>query len=517
MSLWDHGYVTDVAYTSNFYRETTPAWIAPTALLLGHRPPDLTRPFRYADLGCGHGFTALTVAATSPQAEVWGFDFNPAHIEAARTLASRAGLTNVHFVEASFAELAAMGSAALPEFDFIVSHGVLSWISQANRRLMLDVIRQRLRPGGLVYLSYNVATGWAGMLPLRALMRMLLETSAARSDLAVSEILDTIDRLKSAGSLFFQANPGLESRLKDMRQQDPRYIAHEYLNRDWHPAMFADVVEDMAECKCRYIGSATLTENIDPASVPPNMVPLLNEAQDLIFRETMRDFASAQSFRRDIYRRGLDAMPSAEHKALVDEVTIAATGLAVPSPITFNTSIGSITGRPEIYEPIVAELLQKPRSVRDLRQMPPLSERPVVETLQAVSLLVAGGYAHPVLPGGESAAARQGARRMNMAVAQNNADGAELPRVVSPVLGTTLQVDVVETLLVGEVLRGKPAELDTLLGDLAGLLARSGRTMQRDGQPVTDPAEAHRMMADLVTRFLEQRVPLLRGLGVLDG
>ena len=146
MAGWDDGYVTDVAYTTNFYREITPAWLATTCLLLGQRPPDLTRPFRYADLGCGHGFTALVVAATCPQAEVWAFDFNPAHIEWANRLAAAAGLTNVRFVEASFAELAALPEAALPAFDFMVSHGVLSWISPENRRLMLDVIRQRLRP-----------------------------------------------------------------------------------------------------------------------------------------------------------------------------------------------------------------------------------------------------------------------------------------------------------------------------------------------------------------------------------
>ena len=106
MASWDDGYVTDVVYTSNFYRETTPNWLATAALLLGHRPPDLTKPFRYADLGCAHGFTAIAVAATCPQAEVWGFDFNPAHIESARHLAAEAGLTNVHFVETSFGDLA---------------------------------------------------------------------------------------------------------------------------------------------------------------------------------------------------------------------------------------------------------------------------------------------------------------------------------------------------------------------------------------------------------------------------
>ncbi len=99
MAQWDDGYVTDVTYTSNFYREITPSWIALTSLLLGHRPPDLAAPFSYADLGCGNGFTSLVIAAACPHAEVWGFDFNPAHVEFANGLAARAGLTNVRFVE----------------------------------------------------------------------------------------------------------------------------------------------------------------------------------------------------------------------------------------------------------------------------------------------------------------------------------------------------------------------------------------------------------------------------------
>ena len=218
MPGWDDGYVTDVTYTTNFYREITPIWLATTCLLLGQRSPDLTRPFRYADLGCGHGFTALVVAAAHPQAEVWGFDFNPAHVEWASRLAEAAGLANAHFVETSFADLAARPEATLPPFDFMVAHGVLSWISAENRRLMLDVIRQRLRPGGLAYVSYNVTTGWAAMLPLRRLMWMLADANPARTDLAAAGTLDFIDRMRQAGALFFQGNPRVDSRLEDIRK-----------------------------------------------------------------------------------------------------------------------------------------------------------------------------------------------------------------------------------------------------------------------------------------------------------
>jgi hypothetical protein len=55
MAQWDDGYVSDVAYISDFQREITPNWLAITSLLLGHRPQDLAKPFCYADLGCGNG------------------------------------------------------------------------------------------------------------------------------------------------------------------------------------------------------------------------------------------------------------------------------------------------------------------------------------------------------------------------------------------------------------------------------------------------------------------------------
>ena len=311
MAKWDEGYVTDVAYTSNFYREITPAWLAATSLLLGHRSPDLDKPFSYADLGCGNGFTTLVIAATSPHADVWGFDFNPAHVEFATRLAERAGLTNVRFVESSFAGLHTARDGVWPDFDFMVSHGVLSWISPENRQHLIGAVTKRLKPGGLVYLSYNVTTGWSAMVPVRRVMRMLARASPERTDIAVPGVLDFVDRLKGAGALFFQAHPNLESRLAEIRKQDARYIAHEYLNEDWNPLMFADVAGEMLEAKCRYIGSATLPENIDAVSVSANVAPLLAETRDPVLRETLRDIGCAQSFRRDLYRKGGVPMPGA--------------------------------------------------------------------------------------------------------------------------------------------------------------------------------------------------------------
>ena len=169
MAQWDDGYVTDVAYTSNFYREITPSWLALTSLLLGHRPPDLAAPFTLRRPRLRQRLHRLIVAAACPHAEVWGFDFNPAHVEFANGLAARAGLTNVRFVETSFADLEAASNRELrdfdmPDFDMMVSHGVLSWISPANREHLVGAVVEAAEAGrpGLSQLQchYRLGRRW---------------------------------------------------------------------------------------------------------------------------------------------------------------------------------------------------------------------------------------------------------------------------------------------------------------------------------------------------------------------
>jgi SAM-dependent methyltransferase len=408
MAAWDEGYVTDVAYTRNFFSETTPAWLSASALFMGHRPPDLSRAFTYADLGCGHGLTAIVVAATCPQAEVWGFDFNPAHIESARMLADRAGIANVRFQEVSFKELATSPAPSLPSFDFMVSHGVLSWISPENQNYLLRTIGQCLRPGGLAYVSYNVATGWGGMPPVHTLMRLLARSAGPGTDQAAAGVLDYLDRLQKADAGFFSANPGIEGRLQEIRRQDPRYIAHEFLNEDWHPLMFADVHAGMAEVKCSYIGSATLTENIDVVSIAQTMQDLVRHTADPVLKETVRDFASAKGFRRDIYRRGVLPVPGVEHAGLIDALELEWLGRPVEDPIKLPTPLGIVGGLSAIYGPLVEMLRAGPCTIGTIRGHSAWAAGSVPDLLQAITLMMSGGYIHPALPQSVAATARSG-------------------------------------------------------------------------------------------------------------
>ncbi len=100
----------------------------------GEPPLDLGRQLVWLDLGCGTGLGTCTVAAGNPSVEVWGVDYNPAHIERGRDLARRAGLTNCHFAEVSFEELAQDCRLGPDEVDVVIVNGVYSWVSGANQR-----------------------------------------------------------------------------------------------------------------------------------------------------------------------------------------------------------------------------------------------------------------------------------------------------------------------------------------------------------------------------------------------
>jgi hypothetical protein len=104
---WSQGYVADIAYTANFYRETAPMAFA--ALSVGRSPGRALRPNRMLELGFGQGFGLSLLAAANPDVQFEGHDFNPEHVAHARRLIANAKLDNITVTESSFEEAAERG------------------------------------------------------------------------------------------------------------------------------------------------------------------------------------------------------------------------------------------------------------------------------------------------------------------------------------------------------------------------------------------------------------------------
>lgn len=272
---WNDGYEADIAYDTSYYRELSPGWLVTTAMLAGVRPPRIDRAFRWAELGCGTGLTGAACAAATPHGEFWGFDFNPVHITKAINLADRAAIPNAIYQERSFAELASLPDAALPSFNFVVVHGVYSWLARENQAHLQDFIRRRLRPGGLACIGYNVATGWAPITPVGYLLRLLTEGHpAARGD--VGAAIGLLEKLRDGGAEYLKRNPAAAAAVGSLSRSSRAYVTHHYMAENWRPQMFPQVADDMVRARCAYIASANLTDNFPVTSVPGALIPMLD-------------------------------------------------------------------------------------------------------------------------------------------------------------------------------------------------------------------------------------------------
>ena len=188
---WAKGYVADIGYTAGFYRETALGHMAFAALALGRSPGRALKPKRVLELGFGQGFGLTLLAAANPDVAFEGYDFNPEHVAHARRLIQTAGLENVEVTETSFEEAVVRGGDS--DLDVVILHGIYSW--RPSQDAIVAIIRQRLLPDGLVYISYNCMPGWAPLAPIRQFMLAVKRRNAGNSDRQVSLGLDLLGNL----------------------------------------------------------------------------------------------------------------------------------------------------------------------------------------------------------------------------------------------------------------------------------------------------------------------------------
>src|SRR5690606_22347226 len=168
MQNWADGYFTGSHYTYGYFDYLSPVQQRFALLLNGLDCPLSDSP-HHCELGFGQGVTLNIHSASNPGCYT-GTDFTPDQAVFAADLASRARNRSLRVLDDSFADFHAR--ADLPQFDSISLHGIWSWVSDDNRRIITDIIRKRLKPGGILYLSYNCLPGWANIQPLQKLIEL---------------------------------------------------------------------------------------------------------------------------------------------------------------------------------------------------------------------------------------------------------------------------------------------------------------------------------------------------------
>lgn len=486
MSDWSAGYVVDVDYTHGFYHELTPSHLGFCGLVHGIQTPDpAERSLTYCELGCGQGFSTNLLAAANPHIQFYATDFNPSHIAGAKALAQAARSTNAHFFDDSFADF--VNRKDLPDFDFITLHGIYSWISAENRQAIVEFIRRRLKPGGLVYISYNAMPGWASIMPLR---RLMLEHAAAQGTSAslharIAASLDFAGRLQNLDTRYFASHPKLPARIEQLKQQNRNYVAHEYFNRDLTPFYFMDVAQELGAAKLSWAGSASVLETIDALNLTEDQRNLLSEIDDKALRQTVRDHIVDQQFRKDIFVKGPVALSPGALQERWMEARFVATrkGQNIVRKIQglrFTADLQSA-----IYEPLIGALEQGPCSMRELMALPELAKLHPNRVSQALTFLVAKGDCQPCLPEEGLAERKLRADLFNKAVAEHALYDNRYSYLASPITGGGVLADRMAQLAM--IARSRQAE--DVPRFIWNVLRQAGQSLAKEGKPLTTEAE----------------------------
>ncbi|MCB9717569.1 MAG: methyltransferase regulatory domain-containing protein [Myxococcales bacterium] len=282
----------EVPYTSYPYPRAHPDHLHVIASLFGMQPAPVTR-CRVLEIGCGSGGHLLPIAELLPGSELLGLDRSRRQIDRGLELARRAGLRNVQLRHADLMDV----DESWGSFDFIVCHGVYSWVPPAAQRRILEIMRDHLRPQGVGYLSYNVYPGWHLREMVRHMMRyhvQQLPEPVARIGQARA-LLDFLGRHATDAQGAYGA--ALRKELALLRALPDDYLYHEHLEEENHPLYFHQLAEQLRAHGLQYLGEADpqmmLAHGLDPEA----RETLERIAPDLLTREQYLDFVRNRQFR----------------------------------------------------------------------------------------------------------------------------------------------------------------------------------------------------------------------------
>jgi SAM-dependent methyltransferase len=260
------------------YKSLPIEWTAPERLglaswLHGGPLPGLDS-FRVLELGCANGANLLPQAFYRRAGTFVGVDAARSQIAVAQSRQARLRLSNIEFLCADFEEA---GDRLEGQFDYIIGHGVFSWVPARARDALLRVCAARLRDGGLLYLNYNTNPGWKirGMVREFLLAQTAGPDSLGRRAQAAQRVAARLASTLSADGHAYSTL--IASEFKFVCDNDASYIAHEYLAPENHAYWRSEFMDLLRSHGFEFVADADF--NYHTGRLPDGIVSKLMEEQ----------------------------------------------------------------------------------------------------------------------------------------------------------------------------------------------------------------------------------------------
>jgi SAM-dependent methyltransferase len=380
----------EIPYTGSVFHYSHPDRLAAVAALFGLRTAPVDR-CRVLELGCGTGTNLIPMALGLPDSRFVGIDLSGRQIDMGRQLSAALGLTNIELKPLSILDVGADFGA----FDYILCHGVYSWVPPEVQDRILRVCKENLAEGGVAYVSYNTYPGWH----LRATVREMLRFHTEQ----FPEPVQKVAQARALLDFLIEAAAGppetiyavlLRTERRLLGATPDSYLFHEHLEAVNAPVYFHEFAARAAARGLRYLGEAR------PMPLPANLTPKVREtlealATDRVHAEQYLDFVRNGMFRwsmlchADVPERSLSARPVREMSVTgIPRTDDGAIDLGPETPLEIRSSEGGTlaTRHPLLKAALVCLARGWPRAVA------------FPELLAATrSCLAAGGHEPPAV------------------------------------------------------------------------------------------------------------------------
>lgn len=291
---------SELGYKSMPFPYTTPATLEAYAALVGVSAPN-PKTARVLELGATYGGNIISQALFNPDATFVGIELSQEQVEKGNEVIANAGLTNVSLIQS---DIASIGSE-IGTFDYIIAHGVYSWVDDGVKDALLRLIDEHLAEDGIAYVSYNTYPGWHTMEEVRQLMMFSNRDKAQFNhkekvlhgktigSIVGSQILK-YDNLKERNSKFLGA-------LRSVMQKDEYYVGHDHLEPNNDPVYFYQFNDHLEAHNLAYLCDADLTLSM-VRSFDADIADTLDKLalNDHVAQEQYLDFMLDTTFRKSI-------------------------------------------------------------------------------------------------------------------------------------------------------------------------------------------------------------------------
>jgi methyltransferase-like protein/SAM-dependent methyltransferase len=286
-----------VPYSVGAFPQTRPDRLATIAALFGLAPAPPTR-CRVLELGCAAGGNVIPMALADPDSHFVGIDLSARQIEDAQVTARELGLRNIDLRAMSITDI----PADFGQFDYILCHGVYSWVPPEVQEKILEVCSKHLDPQGVAYVSYNCYPGWHARGAIREMLwyhTEQYEDPAVRVR-AARGLLAFLTKAVPPGTAEGGYGSLIRHELSLLLMTPDSYLLHEHLEEFNEPLYFHQFAGRAANHGLQYLGEAQISAMVASRFGAEVEKTLRAISPDLLHMEQYMDFMRNRMFRQTL-------------------------------------------------------------------------------------------------------------------------------------------------------------------------------------------------------------------------